>query len=88
MADAGYIKSDDELKQAFPGLEGEAFKFRRVSVSFAGTIVEKVDFKVEIDFANVQDIKDEWLRFPGGPVLKFMTFGHIKEPFSLESLSL
>ena len=45
---------------------------------------DALEFKLEIDFANVREIKDIWLRFPKIPFLEYFTFGHMKEPFSLE----
>lgn len=46
-----------------------------------------LEFKFEIDFANIREIKDIWLRFPSIPLLRHFTFGHMKEPFSLERSS-
>ncbi len=48
---------------------------------------DAVEFKVDIDFAQVRDIKDNWIRFPNVPFLGHFTFGHWKEPFSLEELT-
>ena len=45
---------------------------------------DALEFKLEIDFANVREIKDIWLRFPKIPLLGYFKFGHMKEPFSLE----
>ena len=36
-----------------------------------------VDLKIEVDFSRVEDIKDDWIRFPGVPVLRDLPFGHI-----------
>lgn len=87
MGDAGYIESSPEIQSAFPGFYGSVSDLRRLSVAFSGTVWQVLDFKTEMDFANVQDIKDQWIRFPTIPIIKYMTFGHIKEPFSLENLS-
>lgn len=87
MLDGGYLNSGSEIQTAFPDFYGAAGDFRKLSVAFSGNVWEKLDFKLEIDFANVQDIQDEWFRFPTIPVLKYLTFGHLKEPFSLENLS-
>lgn len=48
---------------------------------------DALEFKLEIDFANVRDILDSWLRFPSIPFVRHIRFGHIKEPFSLERLA-
>jgi phosphate-selective porin OprO/OprP len=88
MLDAGEITADETLQQAFPGLEGSKFSLRRLSVSFAGYLFSRaLEFKTEVDFAQVEDIKDNWIRFPKIPILKYMTIGHVKEPFSLEGFA-
>ena len=97
IVDGGYIEADKELEGAFPDLEGYGGDFRSLSVTAVGTIrplsalkersyapYDAVAFKLEIDFANVREVKDIWLRFPGIPLLGYFTFGHMKEPFSLE----
>jgi phosphate-selective porin OprO/OprP len=97
ILDGGYIEADKELEGAFPDLEGYGGDFRFLSVDFTGTIrplsalrersyapYDALAFKLEIDFANVREVKDIWLRFPGIPLLGYFTFGHMKEPFSLE----
>lgn len=45
---------------------------------------DALDFRLEIDFANLREIKDIWLRFPRIPFLGYLIFGHMNEPFSLE----
>jgi phosphate-selective porin OprO/OprP len=45
---------------------------------------DALDFKIDVDFANLREINDIWLRFPRIPLLGYLTFGHMKEPFSLE----
>jgi phosphate-selective porin OprO/OprP len=81
--DGGTIGADGELDQAFPGLEEDDLDFRRLSVSVSGALFyEALDFKVEADFAELTDIKDNWIRLAKLPVLKHLRIGHIKEPFS------
>lgn len=46
-----------------------------------------VELKIEVDFSNVEEIQDDWIRFPAVPVLRRFTFGHIREPFSLSMLT-
>jgi phosphate-selective porin OprO and OprP len=84
IVDGGNIDADDELQRAFPDLDGSDIDFRNLSVDIFGTIYDKVDFRLEIDFANARDIKDNWIRFSNNPYLKHIKFGHMKEPFSLE----
>jgi phosphate-selective porin OprO/OprP len=85
MIDAGYIGADDELEAAFPDLEGPNVNFRQLRLSTVGTLYDFARFKFEIDFANVRDIKDIWVRFTKVPVIEHVTLGHTTEPFSLES---
>jgi len=85
--DLGSIRGDDEMLAAFPGFDGSHDNLRRLSVSFLGRFFDVVEMKFEIDFANKQDIKDDWIRITLDPVLPYFTIGHIKEPFSLDMLS-
>ena len=85
--DLGYINADEELQAAFPDFDGFHNDFRRLSVSFFGHAWDILEFKFEIDFANVRDIKDQWIRFTKGPILPQFTFGYMKEPFSLDMLT-
>ena len=85
--DFGEIDADAELREAFPGLDGSHSGFRRLSVAFLGRWEGHFEFKTEIDFAEIEDVKDNWVRFLRGPVLPYFTLGHIKEPFSLEMLT-
>jgi len=85
MVDGGYIGADEELKRAFPDLEGPNVEFRQLRVSIFGTLYDWAEFKLSIDFANVRDIKDEWIRFTKIPYIGHITLGYMKEPFSLEN---
>ena len=84
MADGGYIGANDELERAFPDLEGPNLNFRELKVSIFGTLYDWAEVKLGIDFANVQDIKDQWIRFTKVPYIGHITLGYMKEPFSLE----
>ena len=85
MVDGGYMGADDELKRAFPDLEGPNVAFRQLRVSIFGTLYDWAEFKLSIDFANSRDIKDEWIRFTKIPYIGHITLGYMKEPFSLEN---
>ena len=85
--DLGYVDADEELQAAFPDFNGSHDDFRRLSVSFFGHAWDILEFKFEIDFANVRDIKDQWIRFTKGSTLPHFTFGYMKEPFSLDMLT-
>ncbi|NQT69048.1 MAG: hypothetical protein HQ552_05660 [Desulfobacteraceae bacterium] len=87
LVDGGDIDADDELQNAFPDLNGSNILFRKLNVSLYGNFYDTVDFKVGIDFANVRDIQDIWIRYLKNPFLKKIKLGNMKEPFSLEYLT-
>ncbi len=82
--DGGYISADEELETAFPKLEGPELGFERFRVSGFGTIYDWATFKVDIEFVNIRDIKDNWIRFTKVPLIDHFSVGHMKEPVSLE----
>jgi phosphate-selective porin OprO/OprP len=87
IADGGHIDPDDELKRGFPDLEGGDANFRKLSVDMKGTLFKALEFRFDIDFANVRDIKDIWFRFQNIRFVDHIKFGHLKEPISLEALT-
>ena len=87
IVDGGDIDADDELQNAFPDLDGSDILFRKLSVSTYGNFYDTVDFMIGIDFANVRDIQDIWIRYLKNPFLKKVKIGNQKEPFSLEYLT-
>jgi len=87
LIDGGFIGADNELNRAFPDLEGGNIQFRDLRVSMFGTLYDWMEFKFSMDFANVRDIKDEWIRFTKIPYIGPITLGHMKESFSLERLA-
>ena len=82
--DTGNIDADEELDTAFPSLEGYNTDIRVLSLSASGRLYHFIDYKLEVDFANVRDIGDNWVRFKKIPYLGYLKMGHMKEPFSLE----
>jgi phosphate-selective porin OprO/OprP len=86
MADGGYIGTDNELMRAFPELEGWHARLRRLELTMLGWISEIVDFKLQIDFADVRSIKDNWIGFKV-PLLGHIKAGNMKEPVSLSELT-
>jgi phosphate-selective porin OprO/OprP len=84
--DYGRIDASEDLQQAFPNLDGSHGAFRRLSVSLSGEVKDILEIRLEVDFAYREEVKDDWLRFPGVPVLRNLKFGHMKEPFSLGML--
>ncbi len=84
IVDGGDIDADDELQGAFPELNGRDADFRNLSVDIFGTFYDSLYGRFEIDFANLSDVKDNWIQFLKIPYIKHIKFGHMKEPFSLE----
>lgn len=84
FVDGGKISADNEVDRAFPELDGSDLDLRRFRISGFGTIYDWVEFKLDVDFANVREIKDNYIRFVKMPYISHLTIGHMKEPFSLE----
>ena len=87
LVDGGDIDADDELQNAFSDLDDSNIIFRKLTVSTYGNIYNTFDFKIGIDFANVRDIQDVWIRYLKNPFLEKVKIGNMKEPFSLEYLT-
>lgn len=85
--DFGTIQADDALMTAFPDLDGFHDQWRKMAISVSGVAWKVLAFKVEIDFSNIRDVKDQLFRFTKGSILPHFTFGHMKEPFSMDMLS-
>jgi len=83
MLDAEGTTADQELQEAFPDLEGWKVGFRRVRLNTQGTFYDALEFKFDLEFANLSDIKDLWVRYLPNNFLKRLRFGHMKEPYSL-----
>jgi phosphate-selective porin OprO/OprP len=84
FVDGGKISADDGLDRAFPELDGSDLDFRRFRISGFGTIYDWAEFKLDVDFANIREIKDNYIRFIQFSHFSPLTLGHMKEPFSLE----
>lgn len=81
MADYTFADVDDSL-----GGQDDGFEFRRARIFFSGTVYDRVEFKVNYDFAGGDaDFKDVYiaLKQDWGKV----KFGHFKEHFSLEEMA-
>jgi phosphate-selective porin OprO/OprP len=88
MIDGGSIDAHRELRKGFPNLEGEDVDLRRLRLSGLATLYDAVYLRMDIDFANVKEIKDNWIALRKKiPILGYVKAGHMKEPFSLEELT-
>jgi phosphate-selective porin OprO/OprP len=86
MADAGKIDADGTMKNAFSGIEDEkeGIIFRYFMPYVQGTLLDFLEFKLEMDFANIREIKDIWMDFRKIPYLGHLKVGHFGQPMSLE----
>jgi phosphate-selective porin OprO/OprP len=87
MVDGGYIGADAALQEAFPDLQGGNADFRELRVILTGTAYDHIDFKFEVDLANVRNIKDLWIGYTKAPFFGDIKVGYFKEPISLEELA-
>lgn len=86
MADAGKIDADGTMQNAFPGIENEkgGVVFRYLMPYVSGSYSDSLDFKFEMDFANIREIKEVWVDFRKVPYLGHLKIGHFGQPMSLE----
>jgi phosphate-selective porin OprO and OprP len=87
IVDGGDIHTHDDKTTAFPEMAGSNAQFRRLTVSVAGDLGQRISFSGEIDFAQIQDVMDNWIRFNDIPLLGQLTVGHQREPYSLDTLT-
>jgi len=89
--DVGAVDSDRAAKSAFPDLSDRSDVIRRARVYTAGTLMDCLYFKSEVEFANSgmfqPQLMDAWLGVRDVPLLGEIQAGHMKEPFSLEELA-
>ena len=84
--DGGHIGANDVLKGTFTDLTGWKGDFRELKVRLSGSLYENWKFQFDMDFANVRQIKDDWISYGKIPFLGTAKVGHMKEPFSLEGI--
>lgn len=87
IVDAGEINTHGGMTAAFADKAGSDIMFRRMTVSVAGNIGRRFDFKAEVDFSQIQDVMDNWIGLKKIPLIGRLTLGHQKEPFTLDWLT-
>lgn len=87
QVDAGDIWANDELQTAFPGIDGADALVRRLRVMLFAALYNRLDLKLEFDFADVPTLTDGYFEFKKLPHGGRLRVGHFKEPFSLEELT-
>ncbi|MDP7431604.1 MAG: porin [Myxococcota bacterium] len=95
MLDSGFIWEEDGLRDRFEAsgiiksTDGNGVEFRRARLFFGGTIYDRAFFKVQYDFAQIDDgdnpdFKDVYMGLKKlGPV-RSVQVGNFKEPFTLQ----
>lgn len=85
--DGAVINESEGLEQEIGGV-GTGTEFRRARIFFEGGLYEHLIFKAEYDFAEgTVGLKDVWMGFQAIPWIGRIRAGHMKEPFSLETLT-
>lgn len=84
FVDAGDVNPDAALEKAFPDFGGTKVDLRRARLTAGMTIYDWARARVQVEFAEVRDIKDLWIQFVKVPLIDYITLGHMKEPLSLE----
>lgn len=83
-----WAEVDPELEARVGRIEDTVF-FRRARMHIAGTLYRSVDYYLEIETADVEDIvyQDVWVQLRDLPILGHIRAGHLKPPLGLESLT-
>jgi phosphate-selective porin OprO/OprP len=87
MVDGGTVTANNDLEEAFPGLGGSSVDLRMLRLNGRALVGGFLELELDVDFANIRQVKGNWFRFPKIPVLRDIKFGYMKEPFSLEELT-
>jgi len=87
MMDGGTVKTNTNINRAFPGFENTKPSLRKCTLDINAVFFDSVEAKLQFDFANINEVKDEWIRFTNNSILQRFRFGNLKEPFSLENAS-
>lgn len=67
LLDGGKIDADSDLHRAFTDLSGYNLHLTRLTVAGWALLWDLLEFKLEIDFANIRQIRDNWFRFIARP---------------------
>ncbi|NIQ03375.1 MAG: hypothetical protein GWM98_25840, partial [Nitrospinaceae bacterium] len=86
MWDQAYFDADRTFK-ANNNEPQNGTEFRRARLFISGLLYNHIKFKAQVDFAGQTSFKDVYLGLVKIPVIQNITFGHFKEPFSLEELT-
>lgn len=83
-----WAEVDPELEARIGRIEDKVF-MRRARMHIAGTLYRSVDYYLEIETADIEDIvyQDVWVQLRDVPLLGNIRAGHLKPPIGMESLT-
>ncbi|REK18031.1 MAG: hypothetical protein DWQ42_21095 [Planctomycetota bacterium] len=83
-----WAEVDPELEARVGRIEDIVF-FRRARMHIAGTLYRSLDYYLEIETADVEEIvyQDVWVQLRDVPLLGHIRAGHLKPPLGMESLT-
>ncbi len=85
--DWAFFEQDRRLENQVGNMQ-DGTEFRRARLYISGTVYDRVDFKIQYDFAGGEtEFKDVYLGLNRLPVVGNVRVGHFKEPFGLEVLT-
>jgi len=85
--DWAFMEGDDAISARVGDME-DGTEFRRARLSLGGLMYEKVEFKIQLDFATGEAaFRDVYLGLQQLPGVGNIRLGQYKEPFGLEELS-
>ncbi|MFP6573722.1 MAG: porin [Pirellulaceae bacterium] len=85
----GFPYHDPAIEPLEGGNPQNRLGFRRIRISFAGTLPANMLYKAELDFANGSDLefKDNYLGWKDLPLLQTLLLGNQKRPYGLDHLN-
>ena len=85
MNDWGFFSADEKIESSIGSVD-DGTEFRRARLYMEGLLNKRVRFKAQYDFAGGDaGFKDVYIGLAQVPAVGNILFGHVKEPFSLET---
>jgi len=90
--DSFWKSGDDTLEPLASPTDGapraDGVRFRRARLAVQGTMFERVEFSVELEFATAStELRNTYLGLLRVPAVGTVRLGHMKEPFALEEMT-
>lgn len=88
QADLGFFDQSPNNRATFGDIQDGA-DFRRFRLSAKGSVIENVNYMVQVDFGffGRPTFTDVWMEVTHVPVLGFVRVGQWKQPYSLETVT-